>query len=277
MRPGKTKTVVVTGASRGIGLAMGQAFHERGCNVVICGRMEKTILAAATKIGGPERVLARVCDIRQPAEISELWRAANDRFGAVDIWVQNAGLGVPATRVEDHDVKDVAAVIDTNLTGSFLAAREAISGFRRQDHGALFMMQGLGGKGPVLNGAALHGASKAGVGYLTRVLIKEAKQKPYMVGSLSPGIVVTELSTGSDPAKLPASTRAFIDKVADPPETVAPWLVDGMLKAKRNGIRINWLTTPKLLFRLVAAPLLNRRALTRNSGRKGHAKNTARK
>ncbi|MEM8811452.1 MAG: SDR family oxidoreductase [Pseudomonadota bacterium] len=261
------RVVVITGSTRGIGLGLARAMLARNCRVVVSGRGEDAVRNAVAQLGGEsDRLTGMACDVRSADALNALWQAAQARFERVDIWVHNAGTGIPMTPAVDLRTDDIQRVIDTNLTGSLLAARCALRGLTAQGSGALFLMQGLGASGPAFPGAALYGSSKAGVRYLTDVLIKEAKGSTVIVGALSPGIVVTDLVTNGDPASLPEKSYRFLDQVSDTVETVTPFLADRILATRRNGVFINWLTKSKLAWRLAIWPFHKRRVLSGAGG-----------
>jgi NAD(P)-dependent dehydrogenase (short-subunit alcohol dehydrogenase family) len=121
-------------------------------------------------------------------------------------------------------------------------------------------MEGLGSDGRRVEGLTLYGTSKRAVRYLTRGLIEEAKGTPVIVGSLSPGMVTTDLLVSRhdrDSEDWERAKRVF-DVLADRVETVTPWLVDQILTANRHGVRHRWLTLPKLVWRFVTAPFRQR-------------------
>ena len=97
------KTVVVTGSTRGIGLGLAENFLRRGCNVVVSGRNPETVEDIAAQLGAAfeaQRVAGRACDITDGAALQGLWDLARERFGRVDIWINNAGISIhPGTAV----------------------------------------------------------------------------------------------------------------------------------------------------------------------------------
>ena len=119
-----TTTVIITGASSGIGLALAAAFLERGDNVVINGRDTDRLAGAAHALGKPGQLLAVAGDIAEPATARRLFAEAAARFGRVDILVNNAGLFMPKP-VADYTSEDVERMVATNLKGVVYPTQEA--------------------------------------------------------------------------------------------------------------------------------------------------------
>ncbi|WP_063012425.1 SDR family oxidoreductase [Nocardia kruczakiae] len=247
--------VVITGGTRGIGLGMARALLARGHRVAVCGTDPQRIESARTELGEDAVVLA--ADTTDRDDLRSLWDAAAQRFGAVDIWINNAG--VSQTRAPMWELPDAAVrkVIDTNLIGVLNGCVVAIAGM--SEHGGhIWNMEGLGSDGRTVPGLGVYGASKRAVGYLTVALAKEVPPG-VSVGVLSPGMVTTDLLTHgyTDPDEL-AKARKIFAILADPVDTVAPWLAERAVTRIRNGARVEWLTTGKVIRRFAAAPFRTR-------------------
>jgi NAD(P)-dependent dehydrogenase (short-subunit alcohol dehydrogenase family) len=119
-----SKTVIVTGASSGLGLAIAQAYLARGYNVVGNARTLTRLKDAAASIGRPDNFLLVEGDIGDPATARTLFAQAAEAFGAVDILIANAGIFLPKP-VTEFTEQDVSLMLDTNLKGFFYPAQEA--------------------------------------------------------------------------------------------------------------------------------------------------------
>jgi NAD(P)-dependent dehydrogenase (short-subunit alcohol dehydrogenase family) len=121
---------IVTGAGSGIGRASAVALAETGFTVVLAGRRREPLEEATAEAGGD--ALALTCDVRDPASVNELFAEVESRFGRLDLLFNNAGVGAPAIPLEDLDVAQWTAVVETNLTGAFLCTQAAFRIMKRQ-------------------------------------------------------------------------------------------------------------------------------------------------
>ncbi len=258
------RTVVVTGSSRGIGYGLASAFLARGCSVVVGGRSSESTERAAKALADlynvPEKVLGQPCDVTAFDQVQALWNGACQRFGHVDIWVNNAGLGTGQRLLWKHEDEEVAAVVETNVQGTLYGCRVAVTGMLEQGFGAVYNMEGLGSDGRYVTGLALYGTTKRAVRYLTEGLVAETKGTPVLVGALSPGMVTTDFLVGRydhDSREWERAKRIF-NILADRVDTVTPWLVAKMLANTKHGARFSWLTVPKTVWRFATAPFTRR-------------------
>jgi len=189
----------VTGATRGIGLAIAAALLDQGVDVLATGRTEAHLERARQQLAGAPgagtdatrgRFDARAADVRDYAAIERAVGAAAQRFGGLDILVNNAGIGafgeVAAQPLEQwHDT------IDTNLTGVFYSCRAAIPYLRRRGGGWIVNISSLASDNPFA-GAAAYCASKAGLNAFSHALMQEVRYDNIRVSCILPGSVQTE-------------------------------------------------------------------------------------
>jgi len=126
------KVALVTGAGSGIGRAVAIAFGEAGYQVVLAGRREAELIRTRDLSGVPESILGVACDVSQPESVKNLFSAAKDRFGRLDVLFNNAGIGAPPVPMEDLTFAQWSAVVNVNLTGAFLCAQSAIRWMKEQ-------------------------------------------------------------------------------------------------------------------------------------------------
>jgi NAD(P)-dependent dehydrogenase (short-subunit alcohol dehydrogenase family) len=257
------KIVVVTGSTRGIGLALAQAFLERGCAVVVSGRGQAACEAVVAALGvgfEPDRLLGHACDVTDPVALQGLWDAAVARFGRVDVWINNAGIAHGQARLWEHDPALFGSIAATNLAGAMSGSAVAIRGMLAQGGGALYNMEGLGSDGRRVDGMIPYGATKRALRYIDEALAKELAGTAVIAGSILPGMVVTDLLLAGleGPPERVAQARKIFTILADRPETVAPWIADKVLANTRNGARISWLTNAKAGWRFMTAPFSKR-------------------
>ena len=193
----KGKSAVVTGGSRGIGLAVASALSANGVNVTISGRDESHLAAARAILdGGGGTIEAIRADVRQWADVERLMAAAVDRFGGIDILVNNAGVGQFAD-VLTMSLEEWHEVIDTNLTGVFYCCRAAIPHLRRRGGGWIINISSLAGKN-AFAGAAAYCASKAGLNAFSEALMQEVRYDDIRVSYVMPGSVRTGFAGHSE-------------------------------------------------------------------------------
>lgn len=265
---GKTmKTVVVTGSTRGIGLGLADAFLARGCQVMVSGRNPVTVNEVVESLAskhGADRVGGQPCDISSYTQVQALWEAAIQRFGKVDIWINNAGAANTLTPFWELEPDQMRGVVDTNVLGTMFGCKVALQGMSQQGYGAIYNMEGYGSRGGrKIAGLTLYGTTKAALAFLDDALAEEIKGKPVILGFLSPGMVVTDLllnQRNGDPADWERSKRAF-NILADRVETVTPWLADQVLANTQNGRRISWINGMKIMARFLTAPFTKRKVI----------------
>jgi NAD(P)-dependent dehydrogenase (short-subunit alcohol dehydrogenase family) len=257
------KVVVITGSTRGIGNGLADAFLDLGCSVVVSGRAEESITRAVEALAArheSERVWGHPCDVTEYEQVQALWDAALRRYGRIDIWINNAGLGHAQCSFCEHPEEEMHAIVETNLLGSMYGASVAVRGMLAQGFGSLYNMEGLGSDGSSVQGLALYATTKYAIRYLTRSLVRETRGTPVLVGALSPGMVTTEFLTGPYEGRPEEWERAkpIFNILADKVETVTPWLARKVLDNRRTGVRFNWLTRGKVMARFLLAPFHKR-------------------
>jgi 3-oxoacyl-[acyl-carrier protein] reductase len=207
------QTAIVTGGSRGIGLAIARTLAAEGVNVAITGRSETHLSQARPRIesAGPAGVETLGADMRRYEDVERAVNAAVARFGGLDILVNNAGIGifVNAAEMKPEQWSDV---IGTNLTGVFYACHAAIPHLRARGGGYIVNISSLAGTNPFV-GAAAYCASKAGLNAFSEALMQEVRYDNIRVTCVAPGSVATGFSN-NDEAK-GADWKISPDDVAD--------------------------------------------------------------
>lgn len=185
---------IVTGGSRGIGLAITCGFVARGARVVVSGRNKADLDAVVAELGANVAVVQG--DVADPAVAAALVRTATERFGGVDSLINNAGVG-KFVHVADMKEEDWHRLIATNLTGVFLCTKAAIPALRQRGGGWIINISSLAGRNSFAGGAA-YCASKAGLNAFTESLMLEVRQDDIRVSTVMPGSVQTGFSAGGD-------------------------------------------------------------------------------
>lgn len=185
-------TAVITGGSRGIGLAIGARLAADGWAVLLAGRDEATLEAATADLAARDLDSAWCyCDVADEASVEALMRTAQDRFGCPDLLVNNAGIPgqtIPTTKLSREEWDEVLAV---NLTGPMLCARAVLPAMIERGSGHIVNIASITGKRPLRHRAA-YAASKLGLIGLTRTLADEVGGYGVRVNAISPGLVAGE-------------------------------------------------------------------------------------
>lgn len=205
------KVAVVTGASSGIGAAVAVEFARAGASVVLGARRKAPLDRLVAEIeddGG--RALALVCDVMVEAQVQALFAAGLERFGRIDILINNAGVA-DHTPTEDLSLDRWSDVIGTNLTGAFLCAREALRIMKRQGVGRMIHIGSLSALVPRPNTIA-YAASKFALAGLNHSLAIDGRAHGVASSIYHPGVVGTALA--SDGGARDPLTRIGPDVVA---------------------------------------------------------------
>jgi NAD(P)-dependent dehydrogenase (short-subunit alcohol dehydrogenase family) len=262
------KTAVVTGGTRGIGAALVRAFLASGWNVAYSGTSQETVDKSLETLREkfPEKnYTAFPCEVSSEADLTSLWDGAVSTFGSVDIWVNNASTSNDQTPFHELPPEIFTRIIDTNVKGLMLATHVAYNRMLKQGHGAIYNMEGLGSDGRRITGLTPYGTSKRAVRYFTDAFAAEVKNGPVIVGTISPGMVLTDL-TMTQIRKDPGNSKQLIriyNILANEADTVAPFLVRKMIENRKHGAKISWLTTWKATQRFLFAPFSRRDIVSR--------------
>lgn len=262
------KTAVITGGTRGIGSALVRSFLESGWNVAYSGTSETNVEKSLKLLDGQferGRYAAFKCDVSVEADLVSLWDRAVKTFGRVDIWVNNAGTSSDQTPFHELPTGIFMRIIDTNVKGLMLATHVAYNRMLKQGHGAIYNMEGLGSDGRRITGLTPYGTSKRAVRYFTDAFAAEVKAGPVTVGTISPGMVLTDLTMGQV-RRNPENSKKLIkiyNILANEADTVAPYLVRKMIENRTHGAKINWLTNWKVVRRFLFAPFSRRDIVSR--------------
>lgn len=250
--------VVITGSTRGIGFGLAREFALRGHNVAIAGRTRQAIDEAIERIGDVSgSLIGSPCDVADKDAVQALWQQAEASFGGVDIWVNNAGLARTTHNIIEYSDADVKAMVMTNVLGTIHGCQVAGNGMHRAGHGKIFNMLGGGSDGQYFPGMGIYGTTKRGLDYLTDAMIKEFKHSAVIIGKIRPGMVITEavIREANDDLENFQKNRKVMNILCDHVETVAPFLVDGILKTSKSGSKISWLTGGKIGRRMLFSRL----------------------
>jgi NAD(P)-dependent dehydrogenase (short-subunit alcohol dehydrogenase family) len=189
------KVAVITGGTRGLGLAIARGLAAEGAAVVVASRSQKSVEAAVAELTRQGyRAIGMDMDVADLAQVEALADLAQKTFGRLDIWVNNAGVAGPYGPTVDFTPEAFYQVIQTNIVGVYNGSRTAMRYFLGQGSGKLINILGAGSDGPVAWQNA-YATSKIWVRSFTLALAKETKDSGVGVYAYNPGMVLTELLT----------------------------------------------------------------------------------
>jgi len=219
------KTVIVTGGNRGIGLAIAERFAAEGANVVLAS-IEEQVHEAAKALECD--ALAVVCDVTVRDDVVALYDQAEERFGTVDVSIQNAGI-ITIAKVEDLTESEWDATLAVNTKGVFLCCQEAIRRMRRHGSGGRLINTASGQAREGFIYTPHYAASKFGVLGITQSLAKEVATEGITVNAICPGIIDTDMWAYND--------RVWGSMLGDygPGELMAEWVQNIPMKRVGTG------------------------------------------
>ena len=184
------KTVCVTGASRGLGLGMAQHFLAQGMNVVVCAR-------TCPELGGdPARILAMSADVTDAASIQTLVLKAEERFGTIDLWINNAGILGPIDMMRHVDSEAFLKHLTINIQGVFHGSKAYVNHLhQRKKAGGILINISSGAARSAYEGWSAYCAGKSAVDRFTEVVALEEHPIELRAYSLAPGIIDTDMQS----------------------------------------------------------------------------------
>lgn len=184
------KTVIITGASRGIGEAAAEVFAAAGAKVGLLARSEGPIREIAARIG--DNAMAETCDVSDYGSLEGAIRRVEGAFGPTEVLINNAGAVEPISHLAKADPEAWGKVIDINLKGVFYGMRAVMPDMISRGSGTILTVSSGAAHGPV-EAWSHYCSSKAGAAMLTRCVDKEAREAGIRAMGLSPGTVATQM------------------------------------------------------------------------------------
>lgn len=211
--------IIITGASKGIGLAIAQTFAKQSDKhtIGICSRKKDELASAETKLRGissSHEYFSAVCDVSKENEVNTFLTGFEEKFGTVDVLVNNAGFGL-FKPVMEFSKQEFESVLATNLRGVFLFSRAVLPAMRKKKSGTVITISSLAGKNGFAGGTA-YCASKFAVRGMMQCLFLEVRTDNIRFVTICPGSVDTDffISTDHDTA-LKSKKALFAQDVAD--------------------------------------------------------------
>ena len=191
----KNKIIIITGSTRGFGLATAQACLAAGATVVITGRSQEVVDRVLNELQAPGRTAGFVVDVRDEAQVHHLAEQVIQKFGHFDIWINNAGYSSAAGMVLDMNPREALDMFMSNDLGAMHGAQAAMKHFLARKAGLLVNIYGNGSFLRPATPTAMYGTTKAWLTSFTRSLANENKGSGVQILGFSPGMMTTDMLT----------------------------------------------------------------------------------
>lgn len=198
------KAAIITGGSKGLGLAMAEAIASAGGSVMLVSRTQKECDEAAKKINADygTKALGFACDVTSQEQTEAMAKACKDEFGSVDVLINSAGINIRGA-IDELSLEDFKAVMDINVTGTWLASRAVTPYMKEQNYGKIINLASTLGVVGLANRTP-YTASKGAVVNMTKALALELSPFAINVNAICPGPFLTEMNepiAGTEEAK----------------------------------------------------------------------------
>ncbi len=212
------QTALVTGGTRGIGLAVARSLLHKGVQVVLCSRCAADVTETVETLHSEftAKISGIACDLRSYSQVQEMFRFAETEVGSIDILINNAGVG-SFHNLEEIEIEEWSRTIETNLSGVFYCCKEVLPQMKRRGGGYIINIGSLAGK-QAFAGASAYCASKFGLVGFSESLMQEVRHDHIKVSYVMPGSVNTSFARGGE--QDPATTWKLL------PEDVAQVIID---------------------------------------------------
>ena len=205
----KGKVALITGGGRGIGKAIALAYAQEGAQIAMCARSGPEIEQAASEIRSRNAECEGwTCDVSLEDQVNELVANVYQKFGRIDVLINNAGVMIRPTPITEVDVKKWDYTINVNLRGPFLVTKAVLPIMMKQKSGSIINVSSMIGRGAYANFAA-YATSKWGLEGFTQTAAAEVRSFSIRVNSVEPGYVATKLS-GYHGSKPESVTDVFV-------------------------------------------------------------------
>lgn len=239
----KDKIIVITGSTRGFGLATARACLAAGATVVMTGRSQEALDRALNGMQAPGRVVGFIVDVREEAQVHQLAAQVLQKFGRFDIWINNAGYSSAAGMVLDMNPREALEMFMANDLGAMHGTQAAMAHFLPRKAGLLVNIYGNGSFLRPATPTALYGTTKAWLTSFTRSLANENQGSGVQILGFSPGMMTTDMLTSprvvGEKAQEQLKNFGFVLRfLGKPPEAAAAELVKALSSQRREFVEV---------------------------------------
>jgi short-subunit dehydrogenase len=189
----KNKIVVITGSTRGFGYAIAKAMLKAGATMIISGRSKQALDLAIKSLESLGPLTGLICDLREEKQVYALARQTVEKYGRIDIWINNAGYSASAGMILDTPPDQAMDMFITNDLGTLYGTQAALHFMLARKQGTLVNIYGNGSTLRPVSPTGLYGATKAWITSFTRSLSKELKGSGVKIVAFSPGMILTDM------------------------------------------------------------------------------------
>ena len=238
------KVVVITGSTRGFGYSIALEMLKAGAIVVISGRSEEALQNSLASLKTYGQVVGWTCDVREEKQVYALARQTVEKFGRIDVWVNNAGYSAGSGVLLDIRPQQVVDMFLSNDMGTLYGARAALHYMLARQEGTLVYMYGAGSNGKAASPMGMYATTKMWITSFTRTLATELKGSGVRLLGFSPGMMLTDMlvnptvvgERGKEKMKNFGFVLRFLVK---PPELAAKLLVKTIATNSREFVEVN--------------------------------------
>lgn len=223
--------VLITGSTRGFGNALARALLAKGAKVVVSGRKPETVKRVVAELSALGEVSGKACDVSEAGQVYALARFALERYGRIDVWVNNAGITPAPGGILDFSPEEAERAFRVNCLGTLHGAQAAVAVMKRQGWGTIVNLYGRGSDLKPATPLGLYGATKAWITSFTRTMAAEYRHLPIRIIGFNPGMMTTGMLTdvpyvvGERVAERMRSLPMVLKALSNPPQVPAAELV----------------------------------------------------
>jgi len=238
------KVIVITGSTRGFGYIAAKELLKSGATVVISGRSQDALDRALQSLSEFGKATGWICDVREENQVYDLARRTVEKFGHIDVWINNAGYSAGSGMTLDIHPQKVMDMFLSNDMGTFYGTQAALHFMAERKEGTLVNLYGAGSNGKAASPMGMYATTKAWITSFTRTLAKETKGTGIRIIGFSPGMMLTDMLSnpvvfGEDGKAAMKNYDFVLRLLVKPPEVAAQALVKAISENRKEFAEIH--------------------------------------